>query len=154
MIKVMFVCHGNICRSPMAEFMFKNLVEKKGVGEKFIIESSATSFEEIGNPVHRGTRAVLDKHGISYKGKYAVHLEKSDYNNYDYFIGMDMANLKNMERIFGGDPDNKVSLLLDYAGEHREVADPWWTGDFTATERDVIKGVNAFYDYLVTKKEI
>ena len=154
MIKVMFVCHGNICRSPMAEFMFKDLVEKQGVGDKFIIESSATSFEEIGNPVHRGTRAVLDKHGISYKGKYAVHLEKNDYEKYDYFIGMDMANLKNMARIFGGDPDEKISLLLDYAGEHREVADPWWTGDFRATESDVMKGVNAFYEYLVSNKKI
>jgi protein-tyrosine phosphatase len=138
----------------MAEFMMKDLVAKKGVGDKFIIQSSATSFEEIGNPVHRGTRAVLDKYGISYKGKYAVHLEKSDYDNYDYFIGMDTANLKNMARIFGGDSEGKISLLLDYAHEHREVADPWWTGDFSATERDVVKGVNAFFDYLKANEKI
>ena len=154
MIKVMFVCHGNICRSPMAEFMLKDLVKKQGKESEFVIESSATSFEEIGNPVHRGTRAVLDKHGISYKGKYAVHLEKSDYDKYDYFIGMDIANLKNMERIFGGDKQSKISLLLDYAGEHREVADPWWTGDFSATERDVVKGVNAFYEHLKRNEKI
>ena len=104
--------------------------------------------------MHRGTRAVLDKHGISYKGKYAVHLEKSDYDKYDYFIGMDIANLKNMERIFGGDKQSKISLLLDYAGEHREVADPWWTGDFSATERDVVKGVNAFYEHLKRNEKI
>ena len=150
----MFVCHGNICRSPMAEFMFKDLAFKQGLSDKFIIESSATSYEEIGNPVHRGTRAVLNKHGISCAGKYAVHLEKSDYDKYDYFIGMDFYNLTNMERIFGGDPLGKISLLLDYANEHREVADPWWTGDFTATEHDVLKGVTAFLNYLITNNKI
>lgn len=153
MIKVMFVCHGNICRSPMAEFMFKDLVNKNGLSDKFIIESSATSYEEIGNPVHRGTRAVLNKHGISCAGKYAVHLEKSDYDKYDYFIGMDGANLKNMLRIFGSDTENKISLLLDYTGENRDVADPWWTGDFTSTERDVLNGVTAFFEYLKINKK-
>ncbi|MBE5754898.1 MAG: low molecular weight phosphotyrosine protein phosphatase [Clostridiales bacterium] len=148
MIKIMFVCHGNICRSPMAEFLMKDLVEKKGESDKFLIKSSATSSEELGNPVHRGTRGVLDRLGISYKGKYAVKLTAKDYNYYDYFIGMDAANLKNMQRIFGGDPKNKISLLLSYAGENRDVADPWWTGNFEETYRDVSVGVDAFYKAL------
>ncbi len=146
MIKIMFVCHGNICRSPMAEFLMKDLVEKQGESEKFLIKSSATSSEELGNPVHYGTRGVLDRLGISYKGKYAVKLTAKDYNEYDYFVGMDTANIKNMQRIFGGDPENKISLLLSYAGENRDVADPWWTGNFEQTYRDVSVGVKAFYD--------
>ncbi len=126
----------------------KDLVEKKGESDKFLIKSSATSSEELGNPVHRGTRGVLDRLGISCKGKYAVKLTAKDYNDYDYFIGMDAANLKNMQRIFGGDPKNKISLLLSYAGENRDVADPWWTGNFEETYRDVSVGVDAFYKAL------
>lgn len=148
MIKIMFVCHGNICRSPMAEFLMKDLVEKKGESDKFLIKSSATSSEELGNPVHFGTRGVLDRLGISCKGKHAVKLNSKDYNEYDYFIGMDAANLKNMQRIFGGDPENKISLLLSYVGENRDVADPWWTGNFEETYRDVSAGVNALYKAL------
>jgi len=154
MIKVMFVCYGNICRSPMAEFMFKKLVEEKGVWDKFIISSRATSSEELGNPVHRGTRAVLDKHNISYAGKVATRLDASDYEKYDFFIGMDDDNRRTMKKILGGDPDGKVSLLLDYTDSPRDVADPWWTGDFNATERDVINGINGFYNFLKDNKMI
>ena len=152
MIKIMFVCYGNICRSPMAEFMMKKLVKEKGQEKDFYIASSATSTEELGNPVHRGTRAVLDKHGISYAGKYSVRLRADDYNKYDYFIGMDENNRATMKRMLGGDPDGKVSLLLDYTESPRDVADPWWTGDFRATELDVINGTNALYEFLSKKR--
>lgn len=151
MIKIMFVCYGNICRSPMAEFMMKKLVKDMGQEKDFYIASSATSTEELGNPVHRGTRAVLDKHGISYAGKYSVRLRADDYNKYDYFIGMDENNRSTMKRMLGGDPDGKVSLLLDYTDSPRDVADPWWTGDFRATELDVINGINALYEFLIKK---
>lgn len=151
MIKVMFVCHGNICRSPMAEFLMKDLVEKNGDGEKFYICSSATSNEELGNPVHPGTRAVLNRCNISCKGKRAEKLTAKDYDKFDYFVGMDKANLRNMINIFGVDADGKISLLLEYAGENRDVADPWWTGDFEETYRDVSLGVNAFYQHLKGK---
>ena len=152
MIKIMFVCYGNICRSPMAEFMMKKLVKDMGQEKDFYIASSATSTEELGNPVHRGTRAVLDKHGISYAGKYSVRLRADDYNKYDYFIGMDENNRSTMKRMLGGDPDGKVSLLLDYTDSPRDVADPWWTGDFRATELDVINGTNALYEFLSKKR--
>ena len=151
MKKIMFVCHGNICRSPMAEFIMRDLVEKEGRTDQFVIQSSATSSEELGNPVHYGTRGVLDRLGISCKGKYAVKLTKKDYEDYDYFVGMDKANIRNMKNLFGGDPNNKVSLLLDYVGVERDVADPWWTGDFEETYRDVNAGVKAFYEHLIKK---
>lgn len=150
----MFVCHGNICRSPMAEFLMKDLVKKKGLKQDFFIRSSATSGEELGNAVHRGTRAVLDRRGISCAGKYAVKLKKEDYENYDFFIGMDEYNHHNMKRIFGGDPLGKISLLLDYTDFPRDVSDPYWTGDFKATENDIEKGVQAFFDYLEKEKII
>ena len=152
MIKIMFVCYGNICRSPMAEFMMKDLVKKKGVQDQFLICSSATSKYEEGMRIHRGTRAVLDKRGIAYGDKRSVPLKKQDYENYDYFIAMDEENCENMQRILGGDPDKKISLLLDFTENSRSVADPYWTGDFSATERDVDKGVNAFFDFLMQKK--
>lgn len=151
MKKIMFVCHGNICRSPMAEFIMRDLVEKEGRADEFVIQSSATSSEELGNPVHYGTRGVLDRLGISCKGKYAVKLTKKDYEEYDYFVGMDKANQRNMKNLFGGDPLNKVSLLLDYVGIERDVADPWWTGNFEETYQDVSAGVKAFYEYLIKK---
>lgn len=151
MIKIMFVCHGNICRSPMAEFLMKDLVAKKGESLDFEIKSSATSSEELGNPVHYGTKAVLDRLGISCKGKYAVKLTASDYNKYDYFIGMDEYNRRNMIRIFGDDKDNKISCLLDYTDNPREVADPWYTGNFERTFKDVKEGVEGLYIYLKNK---
>ena len=139
MTKILFVCHGNICRSTMAEFLFKDMVEKAGLSDKYYIESAATSTEELGNPVHPGTRAKLLEVGISCAGKYAVQMTKADYQKYDLLIGMDTANIRNMTRICGGDPDGKIRLLLDYAGGG-SVADPWYTGDFDATYRDVLLG--------------
>lgn len=140
MIKILFVCHGNICRSPMAEFVLKDMVQKAGLKDKFLIESAATSYEEIGNPVHRGTARKLAEFGISVKGKQAVKLLKSDYNKYDYIIGMDTANIRNMLALFDGDKQNKVYKLLEFAGEHGDIADPWYTGNFDDTYDDVLKG--------------
>lgn len=140
MIKVLFVCHGNICRSPMAEFVFKDMVKKCGMEEQFQIASVATSTEEIGNPVHHGTQNKLAKYGISTAGKYAVQMSPGDYQNYDYIVGMDQWNYKNMLRIAGGDSEQKISLLLDYTDSPGDVADPWYTGDFDKTYEDVLAG--------------
>lgn len=139
MTKILFVCHGNICRSTMAEFLFKDMVKRAGSSNEFHIASAATSTEEIGNPVHPGTRAKLAEIGISTAGKYAVQMTKEDYREYDLIIGMDAANLRSIIRITGGDPEGKVHLLLDYAGGGN-IADPWYTGDFDATYRDVLRG--------------
>ena len=153
MIRVMFVCHGNICRSPMAEFVFKDLINKKGLRDKFIVSSSATSTEEIwngvGNPVYPPAKRVLNSRGINCDGKRAVQLKKEDYNNYDYFVGMDGANIRNMHRILMGDPDKKIYKLLTFAGRSDDVADPWYTGDFETTYRDVSEGCNALLEYII-----
>lgn len=142
-IKILFVCHGNICRSPMAEFVMKDLAEKAGIGDKVYIASAATSSEEIGSPVHRGTAAVLAERGISCAGKRSVRLEKTDYAYYDHIVGMDIYNIRNMLRLFGGDPENKVRLLMSFAGESRDVDDPWYTHDFETTYRDIAAGCAA-----------
>ena len=148
MIKILFICHGNICRSPMAEFIMKDLVQKAGVSEQFEIASAATSTEEIGNPVHRGTRDKLRRVGISTDGKTAVHLKKSDYLKYDYLIGMDTWNIRNMQRMLGGDPEGKIYKLLTFANSERDVADPWYTGDFEATYQDVMAGCKGLMRHL------
>lgn len=140
MIKILFICHGNICRSPMAEFVMKDLVKKAGLEHRFVIESAATSTEEIGNPVYPPARRKLAEHGIRCAGKTARQLRCADYDAYDLLIGMDRANLRNMERICGGDPDGKMRLLMDYTDRPGQVADPWYTGDFDATWRDVEDG--------------
>ena len=141
MVKLLFVCHGNICRSPMAEFVMKDLVEKAGLQKNFHIGSAATSTEEIGNPVYPPARRKRAEHGISCGGHAARQLTRSDYGAYDLLIGMDRANLRNMERICGGDPDGKIHLLLEYADHPgQEVADPWYTGEFEATWQDVLAG--------------
>ena len=152
MIRIMFVCHGNICRSTMAEFLMKDFVKKLGKENEFYIESSATSTEEIGNPVHYGTARILDGLGIDYSKKRAKQLRLSDYNNFDYFVGMDEYNRRNMKRMLGGDADNKVSLLLDYTDNPREVADPWYTGNFKITYDDIMEGIKAFYSTLPVGK--
>ena len=145
--RIMFVCHGNICRSPMAEFIFKDLAAKRGVSDRFVINSSATSTEEIwngiGNPVYPPARAELAKHGLSCEGKRAVRLERSNYDEYDLFIGMDDANISNILRIFGGDPDGKVRKLMDYTSRGGDVADPWYSGRFDVAYRDIADGCTA-----------
>ena len=141
MVKILFVCHGNICRSPMAEYVMRDLVKKAGLEDQFQIASAATSREEIGNPVYPPARRKLAEHGISCGGHAARQLRIADYGEYDLLVGMDQANLRNMRRICGGDPDGKLHLLLEYAGRPgQEVADPWYTGDFEATWRDVLAG--------------
>ena len=150
MIKIMFVCHGNICRSPMAEFVFKKMVADKELSAEFIIESSATSTEEIGNDIHPGTRRILDKYGIPYKRREAVQIARSDYARYDLFIGMDSANIRNLGRIFGADPENKIKKLLDFTSRRGDVADPWYTGNFEDTWRDVKEGCEALLDKLLS----
>lgn len=148
MISILFVCHGNICRSPMAEFLLKHMVKEKGMAGQFQIDSAATSTEEIGNPVHYGTRRKLAQYGISVAGKTAVRMQKRDYDFYDYLIGMDDANIRNMCRIAGGDPDRKICKLLEFAGSTRDIADPWYTGNFDETYDDILEGCEAFLEKL------
>ena len=140
MKKILFVCHGNICRSPMAEFVMKDLVQKAGLADHFYIESAATSTEEIGNEVYPPAKRKLAEHGISCKGKTARQMTRSDYQRFDLLIGMDDWNIRNMTRIAGGDPEGKIHKLLDYTARRGDVADPWYTGDFDATWRDVTEG--------------
>ena len=141
MTRVLFVCHGSICRSPMAEFVMKDMVHRRGLDDRFEIASAATSREEIGNPVYPPARRKLAEHGISCGGHHARQMTREDYDRYDYIIGMDMANLRNICRITGGDLEHKVSLLLDHtARAGQEVADPWYTGDFDETWDDVTEG--------------
>lgn len=149
MIKILFVCHGNICRSPMAEFVMKDMVQRANRQSQFYIASAATSTEEIGNPVHRGTREKLKSVGISTAGKTAVQMKRSDYAKYDYLIGMDSWNIRNMLMISGGDPEGKVHKLLEFAGSSRDVADPWYTGDFESTYRDVLAGCQGLLKQLM-----
>ena len=143
MIKILFVCHGNICRSPMGEFVMKDLVKKAGLESMFHIESAATSTEEIGNSVYPPARRKLAEHGIGCAGKTARQLRRDDYARWDYLVGMDEANRRNITRMCGGDPDGKISLLLDHTPRPREVADPWYTGDFERTWQDVSEGCAA-----------
>ena len=140
MKKILFVCHGNICRSPMAEFVMKDLVKKAGLASRFRIESAATSREEIGNPVYPPARRKLAEHGISCEGHAARQLTNQDYEEYDLLIGMDQANLRSMYRICGGDFSDKMSLLMEHTDHPGDVADPWYTGDFEATWLDVLSG--------------
>ena len=152
-IRIMFVCHGNICRSPMAEFIFKDLVKKQGMVQRFLIASSATSTEEIwngtGNPVYPPAKAELARHGLSCDGKRAVPLQKSDYDKYDLFIGMDSANIRNMLRIFGGDSGRKVRKLMDDTDRGGDVADPWYSGRFDVAYRDIYDGCTALLNTIL-----
>ena len=148
MYKLLFICHGNICRSPMAEFVMKDIVNKAGMTEKFFIASCATSTEEIGNTVHYGTKRKLAEVGISCEGKRAVQLTKKDYDLYDMLIAMDEMNIRNIMRIIKSDPKNKVSLLLSHCGENRSIADPWYTGNFDNTYNDILKGCTALFKEL------
>lgn len=149
MHRILFVCHGNICRSTMAEFVLKDMVTARGVADEFHIESAATSTEEIGNPVHPGTRQMLRAHGIGgFEGKRARQLTRADYDDFDLIIGMDAANIRNMNRMLGGDPEAKIHKLLEFAGSSRDVADPWYTGDFGTTYDDVLAGCTALLAHL------
>ena len=152
MIKVLFICHGNICRSPMAEFVMKKMVSDANLADHFQIASAATSTEEIwngiGNPVYPPAKAELARHGISCEGKRARQVTKADYAEYDYLIGMEERNRRNMLRILGSDQEGKVSLLLDYAGSHGNIADPWYTGDFEVTYDDIMEGLDGLLKYL------
>ena len=151
MKKIMFVCHGNICRSPMAEFIFKKMIAERGLEGDFLVRSSATSTEEIGNPVYPPAGAELASHGIGSDGKYAVQLTRSDYEKYDLFVGMDSANIRNMHRIFGGDPKGKVSKLMDHTERGGDVADPWYSYRFDVTYRDVTEGCAALLEELTNE---
>ncbi len=148
MIKILFVCHGNICRSPMAEFLMKELVRQAGQAEAFCIASAATSAEELGNPVYPPVRRKLAEHGIDCTGKTARQLTRRDYEDWDLLIGMDEENMAGMRRLFGGDPEGKLHMLLEYAGLHQGVADPWYTRDFDAAWQDVTVGCTALLNRL------
>lgn len=143
-MKIMFVCHGNICRSPMAEFIFKDLVERRGVGDLYEVCSRATSREEIwsgiGNPVYPPAREQLSKHGLSCAGKRAEQVQKADYDQFDLFVVMDENNVRNIMRIFEGDPQQKVHKLMSFTNQPGDVADPWYSGDFSTTYRDILLG--------------
>ena len=148
MIKVLFICHGNICRSPMGEFILKRMVQERGIAKDFQIESAATSSEELGNPVYPPARRKLAEHGISCEGKRARLMRKRDYQDYDYLIGMDEENRYYMNRIAGGDPDGRMFCLMDFTDRPREVADPWYTRNFDATWNDLYEGCEAFLRHL------
>ncbi len=157
-IKVLFICHGNICRSPMAEFMMKDLVERNGIADEFYIASAATSTEEIwnghGSPVYPPAQAELRRHGIGrtpytdFSGKHAVQVTRADYDTYDYLLCAESYNIRNTTRITGGDPDHKIMRLLDFSDRPRDIADPWYTGVFDATYCDIEEGLHAFLEHL------
>ena len=157
MIKILFVCHGNICRSPMAEFVLKNMVAEQGIADQFEIASAATSTEEIwdgvGNPVYPPAKEELRKHGLRCDGKRAIQLCKQDYAYYDYLIGMDHNNIRNIERMTGH-KGGKIHLLLTFAGLQEDISDPWYTNRFDVTFQDVVTGCNGFLEYLKEKGEI
>lgn len=138
--RILFVCHGNICRSPMAEFILKDMVVRRGIADQFHIASAATSREEIGNPVYPPAVRELARHGISAAGKYAIQLRAEDYDNYDYLLAMERYNLANMMRILNGDPEGKVRLLLDFTDHPGDIADPWYCGHFDRTYEDICRG--------------
>ena len=149
MHKILFICHGNICRSPMAEFLLKDMVKKRGLAADFEIASAATSREEIGNPVHYGTRNKLAQLGISVSGKRAVQVTKRDYAYYDLLLAMDSNNIRNLQRLLGADTEGKIHLLLDYTERCGEsIADPWYTGDFDVTYSDIMQGLEGLLKYL------
>ena len=152
MTRILFICLGNICRSPMAEFVMKDLVEKAGIAEKFEIASAATSAEEVGNPVYPPARQKLADHAISCVGKTARQMTRQDYDTYDYLVAMDRSNLRDMARFVGNDPLHKVSLLMSYTSTPHDVADPWFTGNFEDTWRDVLAGCTALLEIIVQMK--
>ena len=152
MTRILFICLGNICRSPMAEYVFKDIITKKGIQNQYIIKSAATSNEEIGNGMHYGTRKKLDEMGIQYGRHIARKMTIQDYNNYDYLIGMEESNVRNILRIVGQDEENKIFRLLDFSNNPRDIADPWYTGNFDKTYEDIIEGCEGLLQYILKKE--
>ena len=152
MIKILFVCWGNICRSPMAEFVMKDLVAKAGLSEDFRIESAATTNEEIGNPVYPPARAELAKHGISCSGKTARRITRGDYDKFDYIVGMENVHIRQMLGEFGGDPDGKICKLLDFSERGGEISDPWYTGRFEECYAEIVEGCKGMLNRMILKK--
>ena len=148
MIKIMFVCLGNICCSPMAEFVLKDMVNKKGLSNEFYIKSSATSYEEIGNDIYCGARDKLIQKNIPFTKRKATRLTPEDYNKYDFIIGMEEANIRDIKRIVGEDKEHKIYKLLDFSNNPRDIADPWYTGNFEVTYYDIVEGCHAFLESL------
>ena len=146
MIKVLFICHGNICRSPMSEFILRDMVAKRGIADQFEIASAATSREEIGNPVYPPAVRKLREHGIDPSWKRARQMTKQDYEYYDYLLAAEQYNIQNMLRIVGGDPEHKIHRLLDYSKHPRDIDDPWYSGDFEIAYRDIVEGCEAFLE--------
>ncbi|MDO5402989.1 MAG: low molecular weight protein-tyrosine-phosphatase [Eubacteriales bacterium] len=145
MIKILFICHGNICRSPMAEYVMRDLINREGRAGEFYVESAATSREEIGNPVYPPAKKILGMHGIRCDGHAARQITRKDYDEFDYIIGMEQFNVKNMKRIFGEDTSGKISLLRDYTDKPGDIADPWYSGDFETTYEQVLEGCKGLY---------
>lgn len=154
MIKVLMVCHGNICRSPMAEFLLKNLINKMGISHKIKVDSAGTSTEELGNPVHPGTVKKLQSENIPMTQRRAVQLKKKDYQQYDWLLCMDEMNIKNTLIIIGSDPEQKVKKLLDFSDQPRDIADPWFTRNFDQTYDDILEGCEGFLKYLRNNNEL
>lgn len=154
MTKIVFVCHGNICRSTMSQFVFQDMVNKAGIADRFLIDSKATSTEELGNPPHPGTVRKLRELGIPVLSHRAAQITWGDYNDFDYIIGMDTWNIRNLRRILKNDPEGKVYKLLTFAGSDRDIADPWYTGDFDATYKDVAEGCQGLMNYLKELREL
>ena len=154
MISILFVCHGNICRSTMAQFVFQDMVNKRGLAESFLIDSMATSTEELGNPPHRGTVRKMKEVGIPVIPHRAKQVSWADYDKFDYIIGMDTWNMRNLNRMLKGDPDGKVYKFLSFAGSDRDIADPWYTGNFEETYDDVLEACEGFWQYLSEQGEL
>lgn len=154
MIKVLFVCHGNICRSTMSSFVLQDMVNKRGLADLFVIDSRATSTEEIGNPPHRGTIQKMREEGIPVLPHRATQITWKDYNDFDYIIGMDTWNMRNLNRMLKGDPEGKIYKFLSFAGSGRDIADPWYTGNFDVTYDDVVEGCEGFLKYLEEQGEL
>lgn len=152
MTKILFICLGNICRSPMAEYVFKDMIEKRKIQNQFIINSAATSSEEIGNGMHYGTRRKLDEVGIKYDKHIAKKMTAEDYKNYDYLIGMEESNIRNILRIVKNDNENKIFRLLDFSNNSRDIADPWYTGNFDKTYDDILEGCKGLLDHILNNK--